>query len=173
MPNHRTPRLSALLCILLVASLASCGTPRRAGLPGDAAGYGPAPVSNPDPGSVSDQPAVEKPRGPALPAPRVPEIASLPTADRLPGPESLVGLPAHEISALLGEPDFRRRDPPAELWQYTGPRCTLDLFLFDKNGNGEQRVIHLEARGPTVARVPVRDCYLDLVQARRKPAGGG
>ncbi len=43
---------------------------------------------------------------------------------------SLENLSAPELVARLGPPDFRRQDPPAELWQYRGATCVLDLFLY-------------------------------------------
>jgi hypothetical protein len=50
-------------------------------------------------------------------------------------PEQLKGMKQADIVALLGEPDFRRNEPPAELWQYRAADCVLDLF-FDRGADG-------------------------------------
>jgi hypothetical protein len=57
---------------------------------------------------------------------------------------TLTGLSAAEVVGLFGEPDFRRTEPPAELWQYRSADCVLDLFLYrDPAG---MRVAHSETR---------------------------
>lgn len=55
------------------------------------------------------------------------------------------GMSAQDLTGLLGEPDFRRREKPAEIWQYYGQGCVLDLFLYDDNA--VKRVSHAELRG--------------------------
>lgn len=54
------------------------------------------------------------------------------------------GMRAARLVALLGPPDLRRADPPAELWQYRTAECVLDLYLY-RDGKG-YRVIHAETR---------------------------
>lgn len=85
-------------------------------------------------------------------APRAAPQAAPDRASALPSPASLTGLGAAELVALLGQPDFRRSDPPAELWQYRSADCVLDIFLYRDTGGG-YRVTHSEtrARRPTVA----------------------
>jgi hypothetical protein len=60
-------------------------------------------------------------------------------------PAELTGLRQAEILALLGEPDFRRSEPPAELWQYRAADCVLDLFFY--GGSDGLRVTTAETRG--------------------------
>jgi hypothetical protein len=63
---------------------------------------------------------------------------------------ALAGLSAAEVVGLFGEPDFRRVEPPAELWQYRGADCVLDLFLYrDPSG---VRVAHSEMRERTLVQ---------------------
>ncbi len=60
-----------------------------------------------------------------------PAAVSAPSASPEPAdPAAFVGRGAREIAEFLGEPKLRRRDPPAELWQYRADRCALDLFLY-------------------------------------------
>jgi hypothetical protein len=49
-----------------------------------------------------------------------------------------------DIVALLGQPDFRRSDPPAEIWQYRRADCILDIFLYADAG--AYRVLYSETR---------------------------
>ncbi len=41
----------------------------------------------------------------------------VPGPDRVPAPRTLLGLEHHQVMALLGEPSFKRRDDPAQIWQ--------------------------------------------------------
>lgn len=59
--------------------------------------------------------------------------------------DTLEHLSAPALLARLGPPDFTRRDPPAELWQYRGATCVLDLFLYPEAGT--MTVSHAQTRG--------------------------
>jgi hypothetical protein len=52
---------------------------------------------------------------------------------------NLAGLAPSQVAALYGQPDFRRNDPPAEVWQYRSADCVLDLYFYSGDG-GEQLV---------------------------------
>lgn len=112
----------------------------------------------------------DKPSGIDLPRPKDVEIAAVPTHAPidLPGPGDLIGLSAGEVRDLMGAPVFRRRDPPAELWQYSSKRCFFDVFLFQGKGAPAYRVNHIEARGRTISAIPLRECFLSL----KKPGKG-
>ena len=79
-------------------------------------------------------PQAEIPPGP--PAAAEPPAAAV----HAPAPPSLTGLSADEVVAALGEPDFRRTEPPAELWQYRSGDCVLDVFLY-RDPSGEHVVL--------------------------------
>ena len=49
-------------------------------------------------------------------------------------PAALVGAAPSAISARLGEPDFRRAEPHAEIWQYTGGDCSLFVYFYETDG---------------------------------------
>ena len=106
----------------------------------------------------------DKPSGIDLPRPKGVEVAAVPphAPIDLPGPEHLIGLSAGEVQDLMGAPVFRRRDPPAELWQYSSKRCFFDVFLFRGKAAPQYRVNHIEARGRTVSAIPLRECFLSL-----------
>jgi hypothetical protein len=72
-----------------------------------------------------------------VPQHRAPTPVS-PVADvippRLPSLNQLTGLHPTEIIALLGQPDLRRDEPPAQLWQYRAADCVLNLFFYRERG---------------------------------------
>ncbi|MBC8267826.1 MAG: hypothetical protein H8E36_03670 [Rhodospirillaceae bacterium] len=78
-----------------------------------------------------------------------------------PGPERLVGLSATAIQKMLGLPNFKRRDPPAEIWQYRKSGCLLDVFLY--LGEDTYRVSHVEARGHSIEKVSGTECLLEAL----------
>ena len=101
------------------------------------------------------------------------EIVSIPPAPA--DTASLIGRGAREVAELLGEPGFKRRDPPAELWQYRSTHCVLDLFLYADKG-GAPTVAHAEVRpvppvgGQTEKReMPSAEC----MRAVRNASGRG
>ncbi|MGE5506856.1 MAG: hypothetical protein ACM31L_20725 [Actinomycetota bacterium] len=119
-------------------ALAACGAPPGGGRPGTAS---PVPWhSDGDPNRT--------------------EATSLPSGD-VDGPSGLKGLTAGQVRSVLGSPNFRRRDNPAEIWQYRGNACTLDLFLYDEEGR--QTVSHWAVRSQN--GVGDRDCFVQLTTA--------
>lgn len=87
------------------------------------------------------------------------------TGALLPGglsdPSRLKGLSPVQITSVLGRPGFTRRDAPAEIWQYRGHACTLDLFLYDDSGS--QVVAHYDMRG--VQPLDERGCFDELTRS--------
>lgn len=137
-------RTIAVLCLLV--SLSAC-----AGLKQPNGGRG----GPPGPGQTDSPPP---PDG----SPTSPDGASHTETARL------RGLAAAEISAKLGQPSFRRREPPAEIWQYFGPGCVLDLFLYDENGT--QRVAHAELRSHNLTASGQTACLGQLLDGKRGDA---
>lgn len=54
-------------------------------------------------------------------------------------PATLIGLDPGGLESMLGAPELRRREPPAEMWQYRTEACVLDLYLF-ADGDDAQSV---------------------------------
>lgn len=69
---------------------------------------------------------------------------------------SLKDLTGGELAARLGPPDFTRREPPGEIWQYRSPSCVMDVFLFPENG--DLRVAHVVTRSRDQANAPKDEC---------------
>ena len=81
----------------------------------------------------------------------------------------LKGLTPVQLRQVLGAPGFQRRDAPAEIWQYRGAGCTLDLFLYDDSAG--QKVVHWSVRSPS--RVGDAECFHQLVEQGHGPQSGG
>jgi hypothetical protein len=85
-------------------------------------------------------------------------------------PGQLMGLDPIRLEQRLGAPELRRREPPAEVWQYRTASCILDLFLYAKSGIKE--VVYMEARDFTAAEIETRQCLRGLLLERRSAAEG-
>jgi hypothetical protein len=96
---------------------------------------------------------------PALPASRTSSDA----ASRL---GTLQGLRPVDIVRQFGQPDFRRTEPPAELWQYRTADCVLDIFLYAEPDGFH--VLHAEVRGRGGAVASRGGCF---EEAAPLPAG--
>lgn len=81
----------------------------------------------------------------------------------------LVGRSGDDVAALLGPPGFRRRDGPAEVWQYRGRACLLDVFLYD--GRKGRRVAYAEIRRRNGVHLSDRECVADIVAAVEGKSG--
>jgi len=129
-----------------------------------------------DEGVAAQQAREEEAAETPAPAPKsLPDLAMspdvrgrdiVPGADRVPAPRTLLGLEHHQVMALLGEPSFKRRDDPAQIWQYRDSICILDVFLYRPEGGGAYRVTHVEVRGHGVIKVSDEDCFLRLLKPR-------
>ena len=88
------------------------------------------------------------------------QTAARPSGGTGADPSRLKGLSPMQVRAVLGKPMFTRRDAPAEIWQYRGRACTIDLFLYDEAG-GQQTVTHVAVR----SQQPVNEsqCMGELV----------
>ena len=102
------------------------------------------------------------------------EEAALPPAKNLPPiddrPERFLGLGTAELAQELGEPQLRRREAPAEIWQYRGKRCVLDLFLYPEAGT--LKVTHIEARDRKAETYETKECLRQLIEAQRNASIG-
>ena len=78
-------------------------------------------------------------------------------------PQALMGLSPNEVTAMMGQPELRRQEPPAEVWQYRTSTCVFDVYLYD------DRVTYFEARHRRQGTVSAPGCLGQIVAAR----GGG
>lgn len=88
--------------------------------------------------------------GPSPVAPPVASKSPIPetamtavAATRIPSLQDLTGLRQPDVLAMLGKPDLKRLEPPAELWQYRAADCVLNLFFYREQGG--YRLVRAEA----------------------------
>jgi len=79
-----------------------------------------------------------------------------------PSPENLLGLSPARLAHALGQPDFQRNDRNAAIWQYAGPTCFLDLYLYKKRG-APLAVSHYEFRSRNVEKVDKKACFSSVL----------
>jgi hypothetical protein len=89
-------------------------------------------------------------------SPVPPAAAPAAAAARVPEVPVLTGMGPTELVAFFGEPDFRRREPPGELWQYRSADCVLDVFLY--SDGGRYRVVRSQTRDRHVLPPVVASC---------------
>ncbi len=58
--------------------------------------------------------------------------------------QELIGRDESGVRLALGEPRRVRKEDSAQVWQYDGGSCVLDLFLYPEGA--KHLVVHLEAR---------------------------
>lgn len=103
----------------------------------------------------------------AVAAPPVPTTggAGQPLLPEFATPASLVGLSAEEVASLIGPPKWRRRESPAQVWQYQGTACILDVYLYEEEDGA--RVVYAEARSDSLQPVSLAAC-LERIEAERR-----
>lgn len=97
------------------------------------------------------------------------QTASMQRAPIDDNPLQFMGLGDAAISAALGDPDLTRRDGPAEVRQFRGDACVLDLFLYPATPTvtvGPLAVRHVELRGPNLTPAARRACMVDMIRNR-------
>lgn len=132
-----------------------------------------APESPTAPAAAPAGPVVADPKPSAPPAvePTTALAARPPAAVPAP-PPTLVGMSREDVTELLGPPMFRRRETPAEIWQYRAQTCTLDLFLYKDGKSESYKVAHVEARGKNGAKVGPSDCLGRFMTPERTTRSG-
>jgi len=90
----------------------------------------------------------------------VPAPAAAPTRPPLKDVRELIGLERDQVQARLGDPAMRRRDAPAEIWQYRSPLCVLDVFLY--RDGAAMRVTNAELRPRDGRELPAATCLASL-----------
>lgn len=106
--------------------------------------------------------------GPSLQATTNPALSTTPAGSgHLPALGNLSGLAPAEVVALIGDPDLRRLDPPAEVWQYRNADCVLDLYFYDSGANS--RMVYAETRSRMPQRTPAATSCLQSFGSLTQP----
>ncbi len=98
----------------------------------------------------------------------------MPKATELTYPDikTLKGEASDRVTTLLGAPDFRRVDKPAELWQYRHDKCSVDLFLYPRDGGGLS-VDFLDVRTYGDQDLSLQACFVAILKAKSNAGGRG
>jgi len=89
-----------------------------------------------------------------------------------PEPETLTSMDEAALAELLGPPVVRRRDAPAEIWQYQGPTCVLDLFLYQDGDSGPLTVDHFETRAKGNDVLTDAECLVSIMKTVERAKAG-
>lgn len=116
--------------------------------------------------------ACETPAGTAGPAAAAggQRMAALPPGTRLPidSAKALVGKSETEVSSLLGKPRFTRTDGPAQVWQYSGQACALDVFMYKADAGYKVEYTELRRLG-SIGAVDDPACLADALAGKPAP----
>lgn len=159
--NAKGRILQPLAVVAVVLSLAACAAPNQAKMPGN---------SPAQPAAYTPQPNQSLP-------PAGLDAAHPSLTDLARGPQRFEGLLGKDVLAALGDPNFRRRESPAEVWQYYGPGCILDLFLYDDAPAAsvgvvtDGKVAHAELRGRPGEPIEAA-CLSRLIDQRHNQRAG-
>lgn len=83
----------------------------------------------------------------------------------------LVGLDSTMVEQRLGSPVLRRRDAPAELWQYRSPLCVMDVFLYSDGRSF--KVMHVELHSRSVEQVQAPTCLASFGEPHKPSPTSG
>lgn len=149
---------------LLIMGLLLTGCEGFSNLSGD----NEAPIGSASPSAAPTNPVEETSVAAPSPADATSDVAALPPVND--DPDQFLGATGVEVAAALGEPSLVRKEGPAEIWQYQGPNCILDLFLYaPESGDGPFRVDYIELRNPALTDKRRRACLADMLRARLVP----
>ena len=78
---------------------------------------------------------------------------------------TLQNLNSNQVLDLLGTPNFKRTDKPAEVWQYSANSCTLDLFLYENLDTDVRSVVHYEVRLKPGQIITKNQCFEIVIKS--------
>jgi len=107
--------------------------------------------------------------GPPLPERETGGFRSRPASAPREAPKvsELEGRSAEEVARRLGPPQLTRHEPPAEVWQYAGEACVLDIVFYPEEGAGAPRADYLESRDLDGHGLDTPDCLARLAAEGR------
>ena len=98
------------------------------------------------------------------------QTASDPAGIRDIDPGTLMGLQPPAVIALLGEPELRRPEAPAEVWQYRSDTCVADLYLLAEE-QAQPRVVYFETRHRSQGTVRAGRFLGEIAAGRGRASG--
>lgn len=116
--------------------------------------------------SQTTKPIVTQPPAPKE-ATKPPAVAAIKPRPLL-EPTVVIGKTAAQIQGAFGDPNLRRKDSPAEVWQYLAQGCALHLFFYPGPTGDALVVRHIAINGRSVASFSDLDrkqCFNDHLKA--------
>ena len=83
-------------------------------------------------------------------------------------PKSLLGVAPSALSARLGAPAFKRAEPDAEVWQYSGRDCVLFVYFYKTPGDG-LAATYVDARKSLGGPADTTACLAEVVAQQNVP----
>ncbi|MBI1260214.1 MAG: hypothetical protein GC184_00655 [Rhizobiales bacterium] len=83
-------------------------------------------------------------------------------------PKSLLGVAPPALEARLGAPSFRRTEPSAEVWQYSGQSCSLFVYFY-KGDTGSLGSTYVDARKLAGGADDETACLAEVLRQRNAP----
>ncbi len=150
-------RLSGLCLLVLALGLTACAQ---------------APASSTDIPKASTSIRPQSPAATQQPKSKTQDIPPAIAAVRprvLLDPTVVVGKTTTEIEQAFGDPNLKREDSPAEVWQYLTRECALHLFFYPaKSSEGRLVVRHIAINGRSVASfsdVDRKHCFNEYLRS--------
>ncbi len=81
-------------------------------------------------------------------------------------PNRLIGADRQDITGLLGQPGFVRRDRAAQMWRYVHDSCVLDIYMYAIAADSPDvtaRVRHYDVRSRNASPVTPQACVSALL----------
>lgn len=79
-------------------------------------------------------------------------------------PDQFMGAEEDQLLVLLGDADLIRRDGVAQVMQYRGDGCVLDLFMY--GDEDQKKVTYIELRGAGMEESDRRACLANIIRSR-------
>ncbi|MFZ3033666.1 MAG: hypothetical protein WA138_06610 [Parvibaculum sp.] len=83
-------------------------------------------------------------------------------------PKSLLGVGPAALSLRLGPPAFKRAEPDAEVWQYSGSDCALFVYFY-KVPAGSFASTYVDARKTLGGPADTSACLAQVVKNQNAP----
>ena len=83
-------------------------------------------------------------------------------------PKSLLGVAPSALSLRLGPPAFKRAEPDAEVWQYSGRDCALFVYFY-KTQSGSFASTYVDARKTLGGPADTSACLAEVLQKQNVP----
>ena len=94
-----------------------------------------------------------------------PKMAELLNVDFGAFRRGLYGLDTEALIARLGTPALKRREPPAQIWQYKTTKCVVLFFLYPNNK--DVRVDNIQVLRRDKGPINEKACFLKIVNNKK------